>query len=62
MKYVVHWDNGNACGTLGSFESPEEAAAYGQEWFNEMVSSDQDPQEARKVYEWEVIEEEETGW
>lgn len=55
--YKVVWDNGHASGTLAlTFDTEEAATAYAEDWYAEMVALDPDPEEAARVYEYEVIE------
>lgn len=57
MPYVVHWDNGHACGQLpGVFETGLEAGEFGDQWHREMCAMDEDPEEAGEIYEYEVVE------
>ena len=55
--YVVVWDNGNACGQLhGEWDRRDDAEAAGRDWCSAMCAMDHDPDEASRVYWWEVLE------
>ncbi len=63
MKYAVYWDNDIDCGTFsGRFTSEKEAERWARNWKREMVAiepTERERREARRVYQWEVIEIEE---
>lgn len=48
------WDNGDACDTLGTFETEAEARAAGEHWLWEMIAIDPDPARAAEAYSFEV--------
>jgi len=55
--YQIAWDNGHACGTLAeTFTNKRTAEQYARGWKREMVALDNDPKEARRIYQWEIVE------
>lgn len=52
--YEVVWDNGNACDSLGVYDSEEEAKRVGQDWLMDMIAVDSNPAEAAEDYSYEV--------
>jgi hypothetical protein len=56
VNYAILWDNDHACGELpGRYPTIEEATKAAQQWKAEMVTLDDDPEEASRVYSWAVI-------
>lgn len=59
-QYIVLWDNEHASGSLpGTYPSYSSAAKAGAAWKREMVAIEPtaaDRAEARRVYQWEVVE------
>ena len=56
-KFRVIWDNGHASGALAeTFDDPDAAEAYGNNWLREMISADEDPAAAEDAYTFEVQE------
>ena len=56
MNYAILWDNKHHCGELpGRYPTIEEATKAAQQWKAEMVTLDDDPEEASRVYSWDVI-------
>lgn len=56
--YVVRWDNGHACGELPTWHrNPDDAQAEGENWLAGIIADDDDPEEAREAYSFEVVPE-----
>ncbi len=55
-EYTVIWDNGHACDVLGTFDTEEEAEAFGAGWLAEAIATDSNPEEAAEDYSYEVQE------
>jgi hypothetical protein len=56
-RFKVIWDNGHACDSLpGRYLTRAEAERAGQDWHQQMVAIDPNPNEAREAYSFEVVE------
>lgn len=54
--YLVVWSNEHSSGELpGKYDTEEEAYAAGDEWFESVVAADDDPEEAKEEYSFDVI-------
>ena len=54
--YDTVWDCGQACGTIGTFISEQEAIDAGDNWKADMIANDPDPEDAEEAYTYEVVE------
>lgn len=55
--WQIHWDNGHAIGILpGTYEFYSEAEFDAQEWLLNMILADDDPSEASRTYQYEIVE------
>lgn len=55
--FKVVWSNDHSSGEFPiSYSNRSEAIEAAREWKAEMVSIDEDPEEASREYDWEVVE------
>jgi len=55
-EYTVRWDNRIDCGTLGTYDTKEDAENAGKDWLMEMTAIDPNPQQAEESYSFEVLD------
>lgn len=55
--FVIIWDNEHSSGRLfQSYDTEAAAIDAGEDWLAEMIAIDENPDEAKQIYSFDVIE------